>query len=88
MEVLYSLVVVFSLNTISAIEKQYDHNHSIVAQENLTEQLCVEKANEMSKKVFVDMKFPFRLRNQKSQLIMEMVEYVCVPTKLEPKEEE
>ena len=76
MEVLYSLVVVFSFETQS---------HSIVAEENLTEQLCVEKANEMSKKVFVDMKFPFRLRNQKSQLIMEMVEYICVPTKLESK---
>lgn len=64
MELLFSLVAVFSLENQSL---------SIVAQENLTEQLCIEKKDEMEKFRFAHFPFP---------------SYVCIPTKVEPKEEE
>ena len=73
MEMLYSLVAVFYLE---------GQSHSVVAQENLTRQVCAEKANFMVvMRTMKDVKpFYFDSDNQR-KLMMEMTKYVCLPTK-------
>ena len=61
-------------------------SHSVVAQEELTRTDCSAKAYMMRKGVFKDLQIPFTVEDSLVEKpIMEMVHYVCVPTKLEPK---
>ena len=77
MQYLYSLVVLFHFE---------GQSHSIVAEEELTRTHCKVKARFMKNGVFQDLQIPFTIDEENDEKpIAEMVHYVCVPTKLEPK---